>query len=116
MRSSKSSRYNLPKEEPSRLIDLAITQALEKPAIGETSGELRFSIAVAAFAQLLRGDPHLKSFGYDEVIALAAAARGDDPFRLPGRVYQPCAVGGDRAPQRPFICSDAARNECGPAS
>jgi Ca-activated chloride channel family protein len=72
--------YKLPKEETSRLIELAITQALEKPAIGEASADVRFSIAVAAFGQLLRSEPQLKSFGYDEVIALAAAAWGDDPF------------------------------------
>jgi Ca-activated chloride channel family protein len=73
-------RYKLPKEEKSRLIDLPITQAFEKLAIGEVPTDVRFSIAVAGFAQLLRSEPHLKAFGYDEVIALAAVARGDDPF------------------------------------
>ena len=73
-------RYKLPKEETSRLIDLPITQAFEKPGVGEAPTDVRFSIAVAGFAQLLRGEPHLRGFGYDEVIALAAAARGDDPF------------------------------------
>jgi Ca-activated chloride channel family protein len=73
-------RYKLPKEEKSRLIDLPITQAFEKPAVGEAPTDVRFSIAVAGFAQLLRSEPHLKAFGYDEVIALAAVARGDDPF------------------------------------
>jgi Ca-activated chloride channel homolog len=73
-------RYKLPKEEKSRLIDLPITQAFEKLAIGEVPTDVRFSIAVAGFAQLLRSEPHLKAFGYDEVIALAAVARGGDPF------------------------------------
>jgi hypothetical protein len=41
----------------------AITHAFEKPAIGEASVDVRFSIAVAAFAQLLRSEPHPKSFG-----------------------------------------------------
>ena len=36
--------------------------------------------AVAAFGQLLRGEPYLKGFGYDETIALAAGARGEDLF------------------------------------
>jgi Ca-activated chloride channel family protein len=35
---------------------------------------------VAAFAQLLRGDTSLGTFTYDDVIALARAARGDDMF------------------------------------
>jgi Ca-activated chloride channel family protein len=73
-------RYKLPQEETSRLIELAITSSLEKPAIDQTSTEVRFSTAVAAFGQLLRGEPHLKNLGYDEVIALAAGAKGEDPF------------------------------------
>jgi len=73
-------RYKLPKEDTSRLIELAITPAIEKPAIGGASADVRFSIAVASFGQLLRGDPHLKGYGYDEVIALATGAKGDDAF------------------------------------
>jgi Ca-activated chloride channel family protein len=49
-------------------------------AIDQASTEVSFSIAVAAFGQLLRGEPYLKRFGYDEVIALATTARGEDPF------------------------------------
>jgi Ca-activated chloride channel homolog len=72
--------YKLPAETVSRRIELPITPALEKAAIDQVSTEIRFSVAVAAFGQLLRGDPYLKGFGYDEVIALAAAARGEDLF------------------------------------
>jgi Ca-activated chloride channel family protein len=72
--------YKLPSESVSRRIELPIAPALEKVAIGEASTEVRFSAAVAAFGQLLRGEPYLKSFGYDEVIALAGPARGEDPY------------------------------------
>jgi Ca-activated chloride channel family protein len=72
--------YKLPSESVSRRIELPITQALEKASLGEASAEVRFSAAVAAFGQLLRGDPYLKGFGWDEVIALAAGARGEDLF------------------------------------
>ena len=72
--------YKLPAEAGSRRIELPITQALEKATIDQAPTDVRFSVAVAAFGQLLRGDPYLKSFGYDEVIALAAAARGEDLF------------------------------------
>ena len=72
--------YKLPTETTSRRIELAVTPALEKAAINQLTTEVRFSTAVAAFGQLLRGEPHLKSFAYDEVIALASAARGDDLF------------------------------------
>jgi Ca-activated chloride channel homolog len=73
-------RYKLPKEEASRLLTLAIAPALERPSIAEAPAEVRFSTAVAAFGQLLRGLPYLKSYGYDDVIALANGAKGDDPF------------------------------------
>jgi Ca-activated chloride channel family protein len=46
----------------------------------QASVDVRFSTAVAAFGQLLRGEPHLGSFGYDEVIALANNAKGSDAF------------------------------------
>jgi Ca-activated chloride channel homolog len=72
--------YKLPTEAVSRRIELPITQELQKTAMDQVSTEVRFSTAVAAFGQLLRGEPYLKSFGYDEVIALAAAARGEDVF------------------------------------
>lgn len=72
--------YKLPAESVSRRIELPITQALEKATIEQVPTDVRFSVAVAAFGQLLRGEPYLKSFGYDEVIALAAAARGEDLF------------------------------------
>lgn len=73
-------RYKLPKEDTSRLVSLPITPALEKRTIVDASAEARFSTAVAGFGQLLRGSPYLKSFGYDDVIALAGSAKGDDAF------------------------------------
>jgi Ca-activated chloride channel homolog len=73
-------RYKLPREDASRSIELAITEGIEKPGMDQVSDEVRFSVAVAAFGQLLRGEPHLKSFRYDDVIALATTAKGDDPF------------------------------------
>jgi Ca-activated chloride channel homolog len=72
--------YKLPAEAVSRRIELPITPALERAAIDQASTDVRFSVAVAAFGQLLRGEPYLKGFGYDEVIALAAGARGADLF------------------------------------
>jgi Ca-activated chloride channel family protein len=72
--------YKLPAEAVSRRIALPIAPALEKASIDQASTEVRFSIAVAAFGQLLRGEPYLKGFGYDEAIALAAGARGEDLF------------------------------------
>jgi len=41
---------------------------------------VRFSIAVAAFGQLLKGAPYVGKYSYDDVIALAKGAKGEDPF------------------------------------
>ena len=37
-------------------------------------------MSVAAFGEILRGGRHTAAFGYDDVIKVASAARGDDPF------------------------------------
>ncbi|MGI9408857.1 MAG: YfbK domain-containing protein, partial [Hyphomicrobiaceae bacterium] len=44
--------------------------------------DVRFSTAVAAFGQLLRGGTHMQGFGYDDVIALANSAKGADTFGI----------------------------------
>jgi Ca-activated chloride channel family protein len=73
-------RYKLPKEDVSKLITLPVTRDMEKPDIASAPEDVRFSIAVAGFGQLLRDEPHLKTFGYDDVITLGQSARGADPF------------------------------------
>lgn len=72
-------RYKLPQEEESRLIETPVRLA-DLTAVENASTEVRFSTAVAAYGQLLRGEPYLKKFSYDDVIKLANEARGDDPF------------------------------------
>jgi Ca-activated chloride channel homolog len=72
-------RYKLPKDEASKLITLPLTPALEKSDT-QPSADVRFATAVAAYGQLLRGSPYLGGYGYDDVIALAQGAKGDDPF------------------------------------
>jgi Ca-activated chloride channel family protein len=73
-------RYKLPAEETSKLIELPIGPGLEARSLAEANQEARFAAAVAAFGQLLRGLPYMKSYGYDDVIALANAAKGEDAF------------------------------------
>lgn len=73
-------RYKRPGEETSRLIELAVGDALDQAAGRTVSAEVRFSVAVAAFGELLRGSAYMKSYGFDDVIELANASRGDDPF------------------------------------
>jgi Ca-activated chloride channel family protein len=71
-------RYKLPKEDASKLTTLAITDTGTQDRM--ESPEVRFSVAVAAFGQLLKGAPYLKSYTFDDVISLAQSAKGDDPF------------------------------------
>ncbi len=73
-------RYKLPKEEKSRLIELAIAPSLVKPSLAAAPSDVRFAIAVAGFGELLRGSPEAGKLTWDEVIAEAMAAKGADPF------------------------------------
>lgn len=73
-------RYKLPSETQSKLIETPI----EKDVLLETHAgyqqEVNFSIAVAGFAQLLKGSNHAGDFTYDKVIELAQANKGKDEF------------------------------------
>ncbi len=75
-------RYKLPDEDTSTLITTPITLDLETEldAAGTRAREARFATAVAGFGQLLKGGTYTGSFGYDDVIALAQGAKGEDPF------------------------------------
>ena len=73
-------RYKLPDSETSTLIARPVTAADAFESVDEAPRDVRFSAAVAAFGQLLRGGRYTGDFGYDDVIALAQDARGDDPF------------------------------------
>jgi Ca-activated chloride channel homolog len=68
-------RYKGPEGGDSRLIELPITQAPNR----NPDAEFRFAAAVAAFGQMLRGGQYLERFGWNEIITLARAGRGDDP-------------------------------------
>lgn len=73
-------RYKLPGEEISRLIETPVGAAREVSSFVEAGDDLRFSVAVAAFGQKLRRTRQLAATSYDEIGAIAAAARGTDPY------------------------------------
>lgn len=73
-------RFKLPGEEKSRLITKPVGMDVEYGSVGEAQKEARFAAAVAAFGQILRGDPHTGDFSYDDVIELARSALGEDTF------------------------------------
>ncbi|NJM82085.1 MAG: DUF3520 domain-containing protein [Tabrizicola sp.] len=67
-------RYKAPGEASSTLVDTPITGR-------ETASDsARFAAAMAGFGQLLQGSVYLGDWGWDEAIALAVGARGEDPF------------------------------------
>lgn len=67
-------RWKAPGEATSTLIETPITGAE-----GATD-ESRFAAAIAGFGQLLQGSVYLGDWGWDDAIALALTARGDDPY------------------------------------
>jgi Ca-activated chloride channel homolog len=73
-------RYKLPQEDVSTLIETPVTAANEIAAFDAAGDDQRFSVAVAAFGQKLRGTDQTAGLGYDRIIDIATAARGADPF------------------------------------
>ena len=74
-------RYKKPGEDTSYLVEQAITEHDGFATIGDAPASTRFATAVAAYGQLLRGDPYLSDdFSWDEVISLATTAKGEDAF------------------------------------
>ena len=73
-------RYKLPKSEVSELISMPVGRALEHARFEDAPGEARFAVSVAAFGEILRGGRYTGAFGYDDVLKVASAARGEDPF------------------------------------
>lgn len=68
------------------------SQLLERPIANQTtpaSDDLRFSSAVAAFAQQLKGDGrYTGNMSLQDTATLARSARGDDPFGLRNEFVQ----------------------------
>ncbi len=66
-------RWKAPGAEDSQLIETPITG--QEPA----SDEARFAAAIAGFGQLLQNSVYLGDWGWDQAIALATSAKGEDP-------------------------------------
>ena len=68
-------RYKQPGDATSVLIERPIL-----PDQGEAGADVRFSVAMAGFGELLRGGDFLGSWSWGDAIALANSARGEDAF------------------------------------
>ncbi len=73
-------RYKLPDSDTSTLITAPIAIDQESDAAEALAQEARWATAVAGFGQLLKGGQYTGTYTYDDVIALAQAAKGEDPF------------------------------------
>lgn len=79
-----SIRYQLPDGGTSADIVRAASRADGFESVNDAPLDVRFAAAVAAFGQLLRGGRYTGDFNYDDVMALAQNARGEDPFGYRG--------------------------------
>ena len=74
-------RYKRPGEDESILIERAISDRDSYQYFDRVPVEARFSIQVAGFAQMLRGDPYIRDgYGYDQIIESASASLGEDEY------------------------------------
>jgi Ca-activated chloride channel family protein len=74
-------RYKLPDEDKSHLITTPVTPDLEN-ADTILSRETDWAVAVASFGQLLKGGTYTGPMTYDDILKLAQASKGDDPFGI----------------------------------
>jgi len=70
-------RWKEPGEDVSALAEMPLINALA-PSFDEAGIELRFSAAVAAFGQRLRGNPELSTTNWSDIATWANNARGSD--------------------------------------
>ncbi|WP_249140115.1 MULTISPECIES: vWA domain-containing protein [Bradyrhizobium] len=73
-------RYKLPRSNQSVLTSTPVDRASEVGRFEDAPLDARFATSVAAFGEILRGGKHTGRFGYDDVLRIASAARGDDPY------------------------------------
>ncbi|MFC5373159.1 von Willebrand factor type A domain-containing protein [Brevundimonas faecalis] len=74
-------RYKQPGAARSELIQQVLANSADGRVSAQPPEATRWAMAVAAFAQKLRGDPWMKAdYGWDAVLEQAQGARGDDPY------------------------------------
>ena len=73
-------RYKLPNQENSILLSQAV-QAGSKP-LAQANNDTRFAIAVAAYAQQLKGGQYNGAMGWDQIIQLAQQSAKPDAYQL----------------------------------
>jgi Ca-activated chloride channel family protein len=73
-------RYKQPDSDASRLITEPVTQGNAVATLQQASQDIRFSVAVAAFGQKLRGTDAVSAYSYGSILDLASGAKGGDAY------------------------------------
>lgn len=76
-------RYKAPDEDNSQLISHVV-----KNTVGKAGENLNWAMAVAGFGMLLRDSEYLNDLGYEDVLALAKSAKGEDKFGYRGEFIE----------------------------
>lgn len=71
-------RYKLPGQSASRQVEHAVRAGSARDSLDAAPDDQRFAVAVAAFAQRLRGEQQVADFSYGDIARLAEGARGAD--------------------------------------
>lgn len=96
-------RYKTPEGGSSRLIERPISRDQQHATLAQASEDLRFSAAVAAFAQQLKGDGrYTAGMDFKDTLALARGARGDDRFGLRNEFVQLVEIAQSLKPVAPI--------------
>jgi Ca-activated chloride channel family protein len=96
-------RYKMPGETTSKLIDRPITDRDLINDVAKAPESTRFAEAVAAYGEMLRGDPYMdKGYGWDQVISLASGAKGKDEFGYRAEFIQLARLAKTAASQSPL--------------
>lgn len=73
-------RYKLPNQEKSILLNQPIK--VGSKTLAQAHGDTRFAVAVAAYAQQLKGGQYNGSMGWDQIIQLAQQSSKPDPYQM----------------------------------
>ncbi|MBW9062275.1 VWA domain-containing protein [Rhizobium herbae] len=73
-------RYKKPDGNTSSLITTPVTEDNAVPSLQQAGQDVRFSVAVAAFGQKLRGTDAVSAYPYGSILNLAASAKGEDTY------------------------------------
>ena len=73
-------RYKLPNQEKSILLNQAVKA--QSKSLAQANSDTRFAIAVASYAQQLKGGQYNAAMGWDQIIQLAQQSAKPDPYQM----------------------------------